>query len=329
MTETIHSASEAREFMKPRHNTKTLEWLQTDPPLEDLCLKFPEEWEIVQNDLAAVFARGNIDELHGYLKNLSTHRSVSMGRRGNNRLPGDIHPHFIRKRMAQLVIKQHCISVASGVEKGKVRFNLLNGYIAQKLFFGRGLERKPVSLFWFRLIWPLIWQKRFLMPLVQPEGIYCFYSDLLIKALTEMIAGRACLEIAASDGTLTRFLKMRGVGITATDDHSWGHSIQYPAWVMKRDARESLSTCNPEVVICSWPPANNNFERHIFKTRSVQLYIVISSRHRPASGNWKDYQQQTTFTFEEDKNLSRLVLPPELDAAVYVFRKIANTDKSA
>jgi hypothetical protein len=37
-----------------------------------------------------------------------------------------------------------------------------------------------------------------------------------------------------------------------------------------------------------------------------------------------DYQQQTTFTFEEDKKLSSLVLPPELDAAVYVFRKKAD-----
>jgi hypothetical protein len=310
--------------MKHRHNTKTLEWLQTAPSLEELCLAFPKEWEIVQNDLAEVFARGNIDELHGYLKHLSTHRPVSTRSRGNCQMPGDHHLHLIRKRMAQLVIKQHCISVASGVEKGKVRFNLLNGFIAQKLLFYRGLERKPVSLFWFRLIWPLIWQKRFLMPLVQPEGIYCFYSDSLVKALTEMIGSRTCLEIAAGDGTLSRFLKMRGVGITATDDHSWGHSIQYPEWVIKRDARESLSTCNPGVVICSWPPANNNFERHVFKTRSVQLYIVISSRHRSASGNWMDYQQQTTFTFEEDKKLSSLVLPPELDAAVYVFRKKAD-----
>jgi stalled ribosome alternative rescue factor ArfA len=31
-------------------------------------------------------------------------------------------------------------------EKGKVRFNLLNGLIAQKLFFCRGLERKPVEV---------------------------------------------------------------------------------------------------------------------------------------------------------------------------------------
>jgi len=55
--------------------------------------------------------------------------------------------------------------------------------------------------------------------------------------------------------------------------------------------------------------------------RTVQLYIVISSRHQFASGNWDDYRHQTTFTLEEDKTLGRLVLPPELDATVYIFRR--------
>ena len=82
-------------------------------------------------------------------------------------MPGDIHLHLIRKRMAQLVIKQHCISVASGVEKGKVRFNLLNGFIAQKLFFYRGLERKPVSLFWMESNRPRSLRER-----VFPPGLY-------------------------------------------------------------------------------------------------------------------------------------------------------------
>ena len=52
----------------------------------------------------------------------------------------------------------------------------LNGFVAQRLLFARGLERKPVSMRRFRLIWPLLWQRRRLMPLVQPKGIYCFYS---------------------------------------------------------------------------------------------------------------------------------------------------------
>ncbi|MFA5825388.1 MAG: hypothetical protein WC825_05365, partial [Gallionellaceae bacterium] len=208
-----------------------------------------------------------------------------------------------------------------GASKGKLRFNLFNGFIAQKLLFARGLERKPVSLFWFRLFWPLVWQKKRLMSLVQPRGIYCFYSRALIKALAEMIGTRNCLEIGAGDGTLTRFLKEEGVQLTATDNHGWSQAVKYPEWVIKLDAREALAAYTPEVVICSWPPAQNDFERVVFNTPSVQLYIVIGSQHQFAFGNWKDYKLQSAFELEENKKLGALVLPPELGAAVYVFRR--------
>jgi hypothetical protein len=176
-------------------------------------------------------------------------------------------------------------------------------------------------MFWFRLLWPLVWLRKRLMPLVQPRGIYCFYSQPLIEALTEMIGKKNCLEIAAGDGTLTRFLKNRGVALTATDNHGWHSAVKYPEWVVKLDAREALATYAPEVVICSWPPAQNDFERYVFTTPSVTLYIVIASRHQFASGNWKDYLQQSAFDLEEDKALGALVLPPELGSAVYLFRR--------
>lgn len=93
----------------------------------------------------------------------------------------------------QLAIKNHCLITATGLIQGEVRFNYLNGYVTQKLLFSRNLERKPVSLFWFWLIWPLIWQKQLLMPLVQPKEIYCFYSRPLIESLANIMTGR-CLS---------------------------------------------------------------------------------------------------------------------------------------
>jgi hypothetical protein len=143
----------------------------------------------------------------------------------------------------------------------------------------------------------------------------------LIDALAGMIAGRSCIEIGAGDGTLARFLREQGVQLTATDNHGWGKSVAYPDWVLKLDAREALAKYAPEVVICSWPPAQNDFEREVFNTASVRLYIVIGSRHRFAFGNWNDYTRQTDFELEEDKVLSALVLPPELESVVYVFRR--------
>lgn len=304
--------------MKQQDYTKNLAWLKTKPSLDELCFRYPQEWAAVQQDISGIVGRGNAEELKSYLERIAAQvQSPSADRQG-------ALSQAIRSRMAHESVKKLCqstLAADAGATKGKLRFNLLNGYIAQKLLFARGLERKPVSLFWFRLLWPLVWQKKRLMPLVQPRGIYCFYSRALVEALAGMIASRNCLEIGAGDGTLTRFLQGQGVQLTATDNHGWQNAVAYPEWVIKLDAREALTRYAPEVVICSWPPAQNDFERQVFNTPSVQLYIVIGSRHQFAFGNWKDYTQQSLFDLEEDKNLGALVLPPELEAAVYVFRR--------
>jgi hypothetical protein len=304
---------------------KVLKWLQSNPSLDELGVEFPELRETVRWELAEIVAGGATTELPEYHKRMTQkERELAKkyhGSRGEGKMAIAMVEQFVRTRMAHLAIKQHLVAEATGIEKGKVRFNLLNGYIAQKLLFSEGLNRKPSSLFWFRLIWPLIPQRRLLMPLVQPEGIYCFYSSRLIDELVGLTASRNCLEIAAGDGTLTRFLTDRGVRITATDDYSWKHEVKFPEFVVKRDAGDALREYAPEVVLCSWPPAGNSFEQQVFRTKSVQLYIVIGSRHRFAAGNWEEYRNQSVFDFEENEKLSRLVLPPELDSAVYVFRR--------
>jgi hypothetical protein len=91
--------------------------------------------------------------------------------------------------------------------------------------------------------------------------------------------------------------------------------------VAAQDARTALRTHEPEVVLCSWPPAGNTFEQHVFTTPSVQCYIVIGSRHETSSGNWAAYRAQRDFGFVIDEDLSRLVLPPEVEQAVVVFTR--------
>jgi len=307
--------------MKQVAYTKELTWLKTNPSLDELCARYPEDWSVVQQSISDIVARGIADELNTYLASLSAPPSNSAQRQQN--LQSTLS-QYVRSRMAHESVKKLCLSTLAadtGVKQGKLRFNLFNGFIAQKLLFARALERKPVSLFWFRLLWPLVWQRKQLMPLVQPRGIYCFYSRELITALVGMIDGRSCLEIGAGDGTLTRFIQDQGVQITATDNHGWSQAVKYPDWVNKLDARAALSTYTPEVVICSWPPSQNDFERDVFNTVSVQLYIVIGSCHQFAFGNWKEYLQQTSFSLEVDKHLGTLMLPPELESAVYVFHR--------
>jgi len=311
--------------VKNEHPDNTLKWLQSEPSLNGLAEHFPELLETVRGEVATIVASGATAELPEYLKRMLYAEQLLKkkyhGSRGDRRVGAALVLQAVRTRMAHLAIKQHLIAEATGIEKGKVRFNLLNGYIAQKLLFTDGLERKPVSMLLFRLLWPLLWQRRLLMPLVQPEGIYCFYSRQLVNGLAALIGSHSCLEIAAGDGTLTRFLANSGVRITATDDYSWKHEVKYPEFVVRKDAVEALREYAPEVVLCSWPPAGNAFERQVFRAKSVKLYIVVSSRHRFAAGNWDDYQQQSQFEREEDETLSRSVIPPELDAVVYIFRR--------
>jgi hypothetical protein len=293
--------------MQTRRPEQVRAWLEQRPSLTELQEAYPAEWEVVQRQLAEVVPRGNLDELRSYVVSLSR---------------GALLSQQIRHQMAVAAVKQLSLSAATGVTEGRLRFNLVNGWVAQKLLFEQGLRRKPVSLAWFRVIWPLVWQRRFLMPLVAPRGIYCFYSRQLIRKLAAMIGDSPCLEIAAGDGTLARFLAAEGVAVVATDDHSW-QDVDFPPAVLRQDAREALRKPRPGVVICSWPPAGNDFERDVFKTPSVQMYVVISSRHRFAAGEWAAYEEQTDFELAEDPALTRLVLPPELDAAVYVFRRSA------
>lgn len=230
-------------------------------------------------------------------------------------------PHLIGSRMALLAMNQCYQAAATGIASGKIRFSLLNGYVIQKLLFSSHLTRKPASLKWFRFWWRFVSQKRILMPLVQPRGIYCFYSRELIEELRILIGTRICLEIAAGDGTLSRFLADKGVQIRTTDDYSWSHTVKFPESVERIGAKQALVKYQPQAVICSWPPPGNNFEQRVFSTRSVEIYIVIGSRYKFSAGNWDSYEAQDGFEWNIDSKLSLLVIPPELESAVLVFRK--------
>jgi hypothetical protein len=309
----------------------TRAWLRTGPTLTELKARYPGEWETVSGDLAQIFASGKPEQLQTYLVGLAKPHAMPAKSSGWPKPPPPkqkgsealVLAKMIRHRMAHLALKGYLLSAAMGGKHGKIRFNWFNGFIAQKLLFARKLERKPVSPFWFRLFWPLVWQKALLMPLVEAKGIYCFYSQSLIKALATLIGARACLEIAAGDGTLSRMLADAGVRITASDDYSWQRAVSYPASVLKMDAAQALKQFKTPVVICSWPPANNSFERLVLASPEVELYIVIGSRHTFASGNWADYRSQTGFEMEEDGLLRQGVLPPELGGTVYLFRRRA------
>jgi hypothetical protein len=97
--------------------------------------------------------------------------------------------------------------------------------------------------------------------------------------------------------------------------------VRYDERVVRQDAAQAVRRRRPTVVICSWPPEGNQFEREIFKVASVEVYIVIGSQHEFGAGNVAAYLSQRQFDCAIEPRLSVLVLPPELDPAVYIFRR--------
>ena len=319
--------------MKPA-SRDALEQLEA-ATLQDLQARFPTEWQAVGAKLVAATETRRPEALVAFVRKTTDAARPWRARlerpRANAKDLTVALPHLASARMAKLAVDQVVRAAATqvatgkratdGKAQGRLRLGLWSGMLIQRLMFLRGLERKPVSMTAFRLLWPLIPDRRVLMPLVQPKGIYCFYSRELIRALAKLVAGRRCLELAAGDGTLTRFLTAAGTTVTAVDDQSWAHAITYPADVERLDAAAALERDRPAAVICSFPPPQNAFEQQIFRTPSVELYIVVTTRHRFAAGDWAAYEAQRAFTWTPEPSLSPLVLPPELDPEVLVFRR--------
>jgi hypothetical protein len=297
-------------------------WLAKKPSLDVLKARYPKWWEETAKELLDVLGQRRLGLVAEHLARVRTVEASALGKlRGKTADRSGAIKDLVKSGMAVLAIEQILAGAVVGKDAGPLRFNWWNGFVLQKLLFHRGLERKPVSLFWFRFWSRFLPQRRFLMPLVQPKGIYCFFTKPLIQGLVNKIGSLSTLEVAAGDGTLTRFLVAEGVKIRAIDNHSWSHAIHYPSDVEKNSVGPALAAYLPEAVICSWPPAGNEFERVVFSFPTVKLYIVIASRHSFAAGNWKEYALQKNFTWSMDDQLSRLVLPPDLDPAVYVFER--------
>lgn len=308
--------------MKIDDTVQVLAWLQRRPSAHELRAQFPDLWDSTEQELQVALEARDPARLHCLLKPvlMSSSSGSSIGKQEQRRRLIAL----VRQRMAALAIERYSLMAAQVQSTGGGRLNLWNGWCAQRLLFRRALERKPVSLFWFRLVWPLLRQRQLIMPLVARKGIYCFYSRSFVRELVALADGRRCLEIAAGDGTLSRFVREEGGYITATDNYSWQDKIAFPASVERLEAAAALRQYQPEVVVCSWPPARNSFEAEVFCTRSVQLYIVIVSVHNFASGNWEAYAAQQDFTMEPSTRLAQLLLPPELGCVVLVFRRNAS-----
>ena len=293
--------------------------------LDALIEAYPDDWKVVGEALVEATATHRAEAIEQFARTAqeaaAPYRKRVEANWNNPEVITQALPHFVRARMAVLGAQKALQAAALGGGTGRRRFGFWSGRLVNAIFFSRGLTRKAVSMSRFRLLWPLVTQKRLLMPLVQQRGIYAFYSRELILALAKLIGDRPTLEIGAGDGTWSRLLGYAGVIARPTDDYSWSHVIQYPEQVEKIDAATALSRHLPKVVLCSFPPPKNTFERVVFETPSVETYIVVTTKHRFAAGDWDAYEAQNSFTFSAEPALSRLVLPPEIDPLVLLFQR--------
>ncbi len=310
----------SRPPLRRRTPAEVAAWLSSSPSLSELRSAFPGEWAEVRRQAARLAADGDPARIREALAAATRPRRATPGHALSQRA---VVSDSVRRYMLVEATRQVWLAEETGVGSGRVRFNLWNGFVLQRLMFESGLRRRPAPLTTYRLLAPLITQRRYLMPLVMPEGIYCFYTGAMIRTLSRLIGDRTCLEIAAGDGTLSRFLADAGVNVLATDDQSWADGVRFQESVTRMDARTALRTHAPEVVVCSWPPPGNSFEKHVFETPSVQTYILIGSTGETASGDWAGYRAQTSFTWSRDARLSRMVLPDEAGSAVYLFQRSA------
>ncbi|MFA5825389.1 MAG: hypothetical protein WC825_05370, partial [Gallionellaceae bacterium] len=95
--------------MKQNSYEKTLGWLKTNPSLDELCARYPEEWAEVQQEIAAIVERGVAAELKAYLERVSAPSAKpAFGKQQPDK--NAALAQFVRSRMAHESVKKLCLS---------------------------------------------------------------------------------------------------------------------------------------------------------------------------------------------------------------------------
>ena len=295
--------------------------------LDRMMELFPDQWRDVDRSLDQLFARNNAAELGAFMT--QTREQMHHWRQKMQNSPGDAHlletalSHLLRGRMAfeALNLRLHAL-LGQNDHRPQEGLSRYNHFLAKKVLRLSAVKSLPPPAAWMRFFWHLVTQKGTLISLLAQSGTYAVFTGEFIHELAFMLRGAQALEVGAGDGALAKFLKMEGIDIIPTDDYSWSHKIRFGAHVLKLEAGEALKQFAPSLVLCSWPPPGNTFERLIFNTKSVMTYIVIGSRHPFATADRDAYKDAgDTFSCERSPSLENALFPPDLDHEVLIFRR--------
>jgi hypothetical protein len=300
--------------------------LITDKTLPRLAEEFPEIWREVIASIKGHIERRQMDQL----SDMAMKANATMARwmsAAESPLADTNHAQteVIKAQMTRLAIEQF-ICAYTGVSTAvsfKDRF-----LIASLLWIAaeRGIVTTQKR---FDALWSMIANKTAAAAAIQKSGYWSIPTREICAKISNLAQGEPILEIGSGRGLYLAGLRAAGANAQGIDDCSWAGALKTlgPArkHITRTDAASALRDMSPKVVLCVWPTPQNTFESLIFKTKSVQTYLVILSKHRFASGDWNAYkavEASGNFTCTTLPETNMTLRPLEMEQQILIFRRM-------
>jgi hypothetical protein len=293
--------------------------------LSKLIESAPDLWSDVLQSLKSTVVHRRIDDMARLaIEAKATFQRLKDASNSQTGDPSVAKQELIRSQMMLLAIEQF-IQAYTGKNQKLSRGDrfVLGGILNFVLSAGRSL-----SMQYFDFAWSRLDAKAAAAASLQNAGYWSVPTKELCERLKELFHGRKVLELGAGRGLYVAGLRQSGVDILGIDDQSWAASQKHVslarAHMQNMDAVEALNKIQPEVVLAVWPPPENQFEKHIFATNSVKLYLAVVSRHQFASGDWTSYKavSKSKFTCTTNQSLNTLLRPAEAEQQMLIFRRV-------
>lgn len=310
-------------------NSIAKRWEQITRPgleIEALMSSYPDIWEHVKESVKSAVNVQDVQHINELITKADASaqywHALVKKEQGTTRIKTEALPHLVRSRMIHLSIQKILTASLTG-SKDTVPQSRFDKILCNSLFYIPYSKHDPVNETKFRLLWPFMRNKNVAIAVAKRLGFYSFFTNRILDYLAPICLGKTVLEIAAGSGILTLLLNKRGVDCVATDDFSWNHAVRYGHHVLDLSAKTALKKIQPEVVLCSWPPPENSFERFVFACESVQEYFVIGSAYEFATGARTTYLSQTEFHSHRVGRPEKMLVPPELSGEIFRFTRKA------
>lgn len=298
--------------------------LRQRPVLAELKVLFPAHWETVHAELRQLAAAENPAEIAGKLT--LAYRAWQQAEPDCRRLAAAFDRHTADRcglhLLRRVALDQYCRALQRQLLGGGMA-GLRDRLLFHLLIVPLATRPRALPCRLHRLAWRLLRNPAAVSAMLLEAGCYLIPPAELVREIRLVIGKRRTLEIGAGRGILAGCLRHAGVDITAVDDQSWEGTIPIGRDVLVMDGREALVRFQPQVVLCSWPPPGNSFEREILAHPAVEMYIAILSRHRYASGDHQAYAKAEGFRClkAETGPMAGMLLPPETGSVLYLFMR--------